>query len=378
MANLLDYLEQYADTSLETLPFNELDAALLGQIVYLPLAEAFEKSDSVTMREAALILKDHPANKPYEFLLRARLKTLQLAGGSKRFEDVILCYFRDDIDDLVEKQFRAVTYMISGAAVITFSGTDLTLAGWKEDFNMAFKSPVPSQREAVEYLEMVADETPLPLVLTGHSKGGNLAIYAGVFSGGTVRERIRRIYALDGPGLRQQDCARLNDLEFVPPIENYLPKRSIVGILFNQMEPFHVVQSHAPGLLQHDIYRWQIKGALFRRVKGLSSRSCFYDMALDDWLVSLPEDDSRLFVETLYDILSSARQETLGGIIRGGRKSARRMLAAQASLSPSVNQALKRILKKLFAGSRRSVLRYFRSKIGWRKDDEEVAQSARR
>ena len=375
MANLLDYLAAYGDRPLQVLPLNELDAAVLGQIVYLPLTAAFVNSESITMREAALFLKDYPADKPYEFLLRARLKTLQSAGESERFGDVALCFFRDDVDDKAEKQFRAVTYICHDAAVITFSGTDLTLAGWKEDFNMAFQSPVPSQLEAVEYLATVAAETPLPLVLTGHSKGANLSIYAGMFSPGAVRERIRRIYALDGPGLREDDCARLDALALMPPVENYLPKRSIVGVLFNQVEPFHVVQSHAPGLLQHDVYRWQVDGAAFKYVRSLSGRSCFYDMALDDWLVTLPEEDRQLFVETLYHILSSSRQETLGGIVKGGRRSARRMLAAQASLSPDARRALRRMMAKLFAGSRRSMFRYFRSKIGLKeKNDEEVAE----
>ncbi len=375
MANLLDYLAKYGDRPLQVLPLNELDAAVLGQIVYLPLTAAFVNSGSITMREAALFLKDYPADKPYEFLLRARLKTLQSAGESARFGDAALCFFRDDVDDLAEKQFRAVTYLCHDAAVITFSGTDLTLAGWKEDFNMAFQSPVPSQIEAVEYLAKVAAETPLPLVLTGHSKGANLSIYAGMFSPGAVRERIRRIYALDGPGLREDDCARLDALVLMPPVENYLPKRSIVGVLFNQVEPYHVVQSHAPGLLQHDVYRWQVDGTAFKYVKSLSGRSCFYDMALDDWLVTLPEEDRRLFVETLYHILSSSRQETLGGIVKGGRRSARRMLAAQASLSPNARRALRRMMAKLFAGSRRSMFRYFRSKIGLKeKNDEEVAE----
>ena len=348
MKNMLRYLKKYAGRTMASLPFNELDAGLLSQIVYLPLEELFSQRGQLTMAEAAEALKDMPADKPYEFMLRPRLETLRLSGASRRFGNAPLRFFQCDTDKDFEKQFCAVTAFFDGFAVIIFRGTDLTLAGWKEDFNMAYQCPIPAQEDAVHYLDTVALQTKVPLLVCGHSKGGNLAVYASLHAREDAVRRIHAVYSLDGPGLWGDDADKLHQREDVPPIISLLPQKTLVGILFQQPEPYRVVRSRSLSLLQHDPYRWRVEGTRFKTAKRLSLASRLMDDSLEKWLTALSEEDRALFVETLYAIVAAPKRDTLGGIVRGGRRSAQQMLAALQDVPEDVMDKLQQMAGQLF------------------------------
>ena len=347
MKNILTYLKRHT-LAISRQTFNELDAAILSQIVYLPLAEALTTHDRASMVAAWQALQDTPANKPYEFMLRPRLKTLQLSAASPRLQKAEVALFREDISNEIEMQFCAVTFLFADFAVVSFRGTDLTLAGWKEDLNMAYQSPVPAQRAAIDYLHLVASKTNLPLYVVGHSKGGNLAVYASMFCRHDVRRRIIALYALDGPGLRSEDSNKLASLPDKPQVFNLLPRRTVVGILFQQVQPYQVVYSRAPGLLQHDPYRWHVRGTRFVPCKQLSVTSRLMDDTLNQWMQSLSQEECRLFADTVYQIAAAAQQDSLGGIVKGGRKSAQKMVATMQNLPSDVRRSLLDMIGALF------------------------------
>ena len=64
----------------------------------------------------------------------------------------------------------------------------------KENTELAKVEEEVQLNEAVEYLENVAKKTKKSIRLGGHSKGGNLAIYAAAFSKDDTRKRIIDIY----------------------------------------------------------------------------------------------------------------------------------------------------------------------------------------
>lgn len=351
MNNMLGYLKTYGSRSMHSLAFNELDAGVLSQIVYLPMEEFFVRKDRYTLREMADNLKDTPADKPYEFMLRPRLETLRLMGSSHRFGQALLRFFSCDTDKDYEKQFCACTLVFDDFAVIIYRGTDLTLAGWKEDFNMAYQCPIPAQEDAVRYLDTVALETDMPLYICGHSKGGNLAVYASLHGRPDAIKRTRAIYSLDGPGLWGEDASKLLARNNQPPIISLLPQKTLVGILFQQPEPYQVVRSRALSLLQHDPYHWQVENLRFRPAKNLSLASQLMDDSLEKWLAALTDKDRELFVETLYDIVSAPQRDTLGGIVKGGLRSARQMLSALKDVPDDVMAQLQNMVGLLFTSA---------------------------
>lgn len=355
MRTLLDYMKEHGGENFDRLPFNELDAAVFSQLVYLPLERAL-RPGGTTLKAAADALRGTPCGKVYEFMLRPRLETLRLAGLFPRWRDIVIADFKSDTDPKAQKQFCAMTCLLPGRAVVAFRGTDLTLTGWKEDLNMAFQSPVPAQRDAADYLTRQAEKNPLPLIVCGHSKGGNLAMYAGFFAESAVRARIEGVYPFDGPGLRRRDLDRRTPP--LPPVYSFLPRGSVVGIIFRPYRPYVSVKCPVPGLWQHDPYLWQTEDTRFARAHGLSLFSRLMDDTLDDWLNSLSEEDQKIFVDTLYRVISAAGTDLLGDVVRGGIPVMRRMLDAAISLPRPVRGACMRVVRRLNHCAVKKVRRY--------------------
>ena len=158
-------------------------------------------------------------------------------GFNIALADIRLNHYIDLISDKWEMQFSAVTaYLADGLTHVLFRGTDETMIGWKEDFNMAFMTPVPAQVKAVDYLHYAAERIRGGFSVGGHSKGGNLAVYSAMKCSRLVRERITSIYSQDGPGFTKET---LEDGDFdaiKDRIQKYVPHSSIIGMLFQTQE----------------------------------------------------------------------------------------------------------------------------------------------
>ncbi|MHC1787419.1 MAG: Mbeg1-like protein [Christensenellales bacterium] len=354
MDNMHAYLAWAGSQSGLDLPFNELDAIALSQVVHLPLEEAFRGGESISLREAAEALRDLEADKVYEVLLRHRLRVLLTMGEAPRYRDLRLSHFIDEVSIEDETQFCALTLTLSnGICVVCFRGTDLSLAGWKEDFNMSFSSPVPAQRRAIAYLHHIAHASVAPLVLLGHSKGGNLAVYAAAFCDQAVQDRLLAVYSFDGPGLMAEDAGKPGYLRIAGRIRSFLPQNSVVGVLMHQHKPFQVVKSNALSLFQHDPFSWEIKpeSPEFVREPGLTWRSRMLDEALDSWLLQMSMDDRRLFCDTVFQVLTAGQDETLGELVRLDRHKALIMLRAIKGVPPPVAKAARKAIGLLFSGT---------------------------
>ena len=230
MDNVLSYLSWAGPQSFVDLAFNALDSLALSQIVYLPLEDAFHDQAAISIAGASQALQgDEEAHKLYAFLLRHRLHALHLMGEAPRFMDLLLSDFVDEVSKEDETQFSAVTLTLhNGIKVICYRGTDLSLAGWKEDFNMSFDSPVPAQKAALEYLHRIASGSVTPLVLLGHSKGGNLAVYSAAYSLPHVQDRLLKVYTFDGPGLTEE-AVKSQGLSARSRSHPHLPAAPIAG-----------------------------------------------------------------------------------------------------------------------------------------------------
>ena len=331
MANMLDYLAWRGDLPVDRDPLNENDRLIFSQLAYV----AFDRlvpsgyGDSVALGEAAsrLLAMDPEAETIHQtsYLWEGNKRLLTALSVSARFAPMRLSGYVSEISQEHQKQFAALTIQPGdGSVQVAFRGTDDTLVGWKEDLNMVFDAPVPAQREAVSYL-CGAAALPGPLYVCGHSKGGNLAVYAAAHCPQSVQARIVQIINHDGPGMDEQTVASEGYARIRPRLSTYLPSFSIVGMMLEHEDTYTVVQSENKSVLQHDALSWQMMGARMLRAEQPSEASLDASRVLRAWIASLPREEQRLFADAVYECANAVRlgrqlaRQRAGGVFRAAR-----------------------------------------------------------
>lgn len=297
-------------------------------------------------------LKEHPdfeklfADVRYEKPNRALYE--RMVQG-KRFRNLELNYYVNVIEERWETQFSAVTFTLGdGSRYVAYRGTDETIVGWKEDFNMAFLTPVPGQAISVEYLNRVAGRFGGPLYVGGHSKGGNLAVYSAMNCNPDIQDRILRIYSMDGPGFRPEVLRECDYGKIADRVVKILPNSSLVGMIFESGMYFQVVKSKTFGLLQHDPYTWLVTGNHLVRADRLYERRQQMDNNLNQWILSLNEQQLRTFVDTLYQVITASQVDNLIDFTAEWKKSMNGVIAALKEVDEETVEALKEIVRSLF------------------------------
>lgn len=213
---------------------------------------------------------------------------------------------------------------------------------------MAFLTPVPGQAISVEYLNRVAERFDGPLFVGGHSKGGNLAVYSAMNCEPDVRERILKIYSMDGPGFRPEVLEKCGYDRISERVVKILPQSSLVGMIFESDIYFQVVKSKTIGLLQHDPYTWQVEGNHLAWAHGLYEHRKEMDNALNQWILSLNEQQLRTFVETLYQVIMASKADNLIDFTAEWKKSMNGVVAALKEVDQETVEILKEVIKSLF------------------------------
>lgn len=305
MADMLEYLAWRGDILFSQLGVNEVDALIFSTLAYI-------RYDGILTQDLNVVL---PLETVYKVLMEQPepqnccrhekdLELLQAAAESDRFGQVGVTFYRSVFSPQEETQFAAMTFLLDdGTALLAFRGTDGTLVGWKEDFNMSFRHSVPAQRLAQEYVQRYASYSLAPIHLAGHSKGGNLAVYAGAKCGELVRERILDVYNFDGPGFTQWMLEEPGYQRIVPRVKTFLPQFSVFGLMLEREENYRVIRSDGTGLTQHEPYTWQIRGREFVPGGELNEHSLFLDKTLTAWLEGLSNEEREDFFDSLFEIL---------------------------------------------------------------------------
>ena len=342
--NLFGYLSRAFDTFDERGP-SDVDSLVLACMSYFRY-----QGDAVRFHEGVPV-RDLLRAEQLEAMTRglwdpeglARL--LVLVAASPRFRDVRVSDYVDDFDESVEKQFSAcVLRLPCGGAYLSFRGTDNTLVGWKEDFNMAFETGVPSQYAAVAYLGRVAPSIEGPLYLGGHSKGGNLAVCAAARCPEGIAERVSRVFSHDGPGFTEEALADELWKERSGLVSKTVPRSSVIGMLFERQEDFAVVESSTAGLTQHDPFSWVVEGKDFVRQEGLGRGASFVDKGLNEWIASMTRAEREGFVETLFSVLYAAGEDTFADLSGNWQASVPAMLRRLGELEPEQRGHITRAL----------------------------------
>lgn len=276
------------------------------------------------------------------------VRLLAAAVASPRLRGLRVSDYEDDFSEAQEKQFSACTLRFpGGGAYVSFRGTDNTLVGWKEDFNMAFETGVPSQLAAVRYLERVAPSVDGPLYLGGHSKGGNLAVYAAARCPGELAARIERVFSHDGPGFTSEALADEAWRERAHLVSKTVPHSSVIGMLFERQEDYAVVESSTTALAQHDPFSWVVEGADFVRHEGLARGASFLDESLNQWIASMTHAEREGFVDALFSVFAAGGEDTFGELGERWQTSVPAMLREVARLEPEQRGHITRALALL-------------------------------
>ena len=318
MGDMIDYLYWRGDILFSQMPPNPVDALIFSTLAYIRYCGIVPETplQRISLRSAAdALLQDPEAQRRAHF--KGDLDLLAAAAESNRFGRVGMSFYQDIFDPEENTQFAAITfYLEDGTVFLAFRGTDNTLVGWREDFNMSFQESVPAQRLALQYTQTLAKATKMPLHLGGHSKGGNLAVYAAAMSDFFVRKRIVTVYNQDGPGFTEGMMTNPGYLNIVPKIRTYVPESSIFGMLLEHEEPHIIIKSKQIGLLQHDPYSWEIKGGSFIPGEDLSADSRFLDRTFRTWLDGMTQEERNTFFDNVFDLLMLENASKPRDIIR--------------------------------------------------------------
>lgn len=359
MSNILDYLDWRGDVPLSMDGFNEVDNLVLAKLVHIDFSgilPAPGATEGMPLRSAAARYFEARGKDGEDmgvFVPGDVPELLRRAAVSVRFGDARFGAYEEVLDEEAQEQFAAVCAELEdGTVYCAFRGTDDTLVGWKEDLNMGVLETIPSQQQALSYLERAARQyAGRRLRVGGHSKGGNLAIYSAAYAPEEVQERIVRVYNNDGPGFR-------SDLSVLPGyqrIESRIltikPQSSIIGQILEHAQTVTVVHSTGSGIGQHNGFTWEVHGREFVHLSDFSSAGKRNEETLDTVVAELSIPQRKAFVEALYEVLTGTGARTLSDLNEEKLKSAAGMLKTYRDLDEETRLALSSALKLLLKRS---------------------------
>ncbi|MGN0142892.1 MAG: DUF2974 domain-containing protein [Roseburia sp.] len=355
MANVMDYLNWRGDLSFAVSPFNEVDNLILSQLVYVDFTGIVPGEDSeeeIGLVEASErfwerhteeeIMEKVSMTKSAPFLMREMAKT-------ERFRGIRLSKYVRDISPEEQSQFSVVRVALDEDSIyIAFSGTDNTIVGWRENFNMGFLAETPGQLKAVAYLNRVVPEKYKTVWVGGHSKGGNLSVYAAVKCEPQIQNRILRVYSNDGPGFDRKMVESEAYQRMLPKISTILPESSVVGMLLEHQENYEVVKSSQSFIQQHDAMSWEVLGTSFVYVDGLAVQSIQLDETLKNWLEQLTNQEREQIVTTIFELLDAADIQTVDDFYHITWKRLQELMRAKSRLPEETHKLFSRAMKLLW------------------------------
>ncbi|RHH19473.1 DUF2974 domain-containing protein [Blautia obeum] len=354
MGNIMDYISWRGDLSFEQSQFNEVDNLILACFSYVNLdgISAVTKQKGIGLKKLTKefmklhTMKELEADK--SFIRLAPFMMMEMAK-SVRFGKCVVRNYVNDIVTEAEQQFAAMEIVLEdGTSYVSFRGTDDTIIGWKEDFNLS-TGVVPAQKRAIEYLQKISEHTDGMLRVGGHSKGGNLAIYGSVMCK-SAHEKILEIYSNDGPGFSREFQELPETKEMMPKIIRIIPEYSIIGTLLEHEKEPVIVASSSKGLLQHDGFSWEVQGPALVRRDSLNKTALRFIEILHKWINGMDMEQKRLLIEDLFATLQASGYENLSEVQSGGLKSLAAMVKRVEKFAPESRGMMQELLTAICGG----------------------------
>ena len=351
MKNMLDYIKEFGHVSFEERAFSEIDALVLTELEYLPLEKVVPSDENgenfVTVKEIAEYMQEHKqelfAENPM-MMTEERHEVSQVIADAPRYQSLKFFGVVSEWDKDTTKQFAAVTVEVEPSVrLVVFRGTDDTLIGWKEDFLMTYSPLVAAQTDAKEYLAKQASLWGGDLMISGHSKGGNLAIYAAATQEEDVQLRIVDIFCFDSPGLYRSVLETKGYQNIVPLAMRYIPQDSLVGLMLESEVPYVIVKSNATGAMQHSAMTWEIENGQFIKMEKLTKNSQLNDQTFKKWTESVSDEELELFWNVFFELLFNAGIDTVNDLYGQFMHYVQEFLKAAGNMDEEKRELLTRI-----------------------------------
>ena len=347
MANMMDYLDWRGDLTFTASGFNEVDNLLFAELVYTSfdgIVTGQSEAEAVTLAEASAAFWEQ--NSREEILARVSMTkaapfVLEKMAKTERFRDVKLWGYVNDISEEEQSQFAVMCAGLpDGSIYVSFRGTDNTITGWREDFNMGYLSETPGQLKAAAYVEQMLGDGSCPVRIGGHSKGGNLAVYAAVHCSSAAYQRV------------------------LPKIHTILPESSIVGMLLEHQEAYEVVRSSNSGIQQHDAMSWEVLGTSFVYVREVAAQSLMLDETMKAWIYQLNGEEREQIVDTVFGMLEAADIKTVDDFYHSKWKAVQELMKAKSHLPEKSQKVFAKALKLLWSEGNKTVRKTVKQVVG--------------
>ncbi|MBQ8072518.1 MAG: DUF2974 domain-containing protein [Clostridia bacterium] len=369
MANLMDYMVWRGDFGFDLAPWNDVDALMMSNLCYLNF-HGLDDERGWSVAEAKrldLVRETVVAN------FEGRKAQFEAMADTHRFGGIRMHHFITMTDEARELQFSATCYdMPDGTLCIGFRGTDGTLVGWREDFNMSYQSTVPAQEAAVFYLQKAAELDDRPIRLVGHSKGGNLAAYAAACCGEAVQDRLLAVYSFDGPGMDPEIFQSEGYQRVAEKIRSFVPQTSIVGMMMEYHRHYTVVKSSATGINQHDPLTWQVYGPRFETLEKIDTNAEIISDTLHEWLAKTDRAERAEMVDTLFGLLETTKAATVKEMMGERLRSITSVAAGTRELDPESRKAVTKLVGLFLSLGFGNLAEHYRPRQLARKAEEKL------
>lgn len=303
MKNIVDYIKEYGDFTFEEKPFNEVDNVVFSQLAYTDFAGIADGVLMPTLKTASEEFYTAYSLENIENLIAISVRSaelLKLCADTKRYGDTVICRYVNNVNEAIDKQFSAANFKLNdGSLLVAFRGTDVTVTGVKESAMLSYMFPVPAQIEALHYFQETAMICDGDVRICGHSKGGNLAVFAAVNCSNSLKKRIVGVYEDDAPGFPKWFFDRYDYRQIEDKIHLLTPQSSVIGrMLYHDKKPI-IVKSSNSGLKQHQVSSWIVDDDGFETAEKYDYYSDFVSEYINNLIAYIGEEDLELFFDTL-------------------------------------------------------------------------------
>lgn len=344
--NIIDYCKWRGDISFDKDPFNYVDNLIISFISYIPFDKAFIYNKSYTILELYNFLLDNNIEELFDpnSLVKDAPIVLKAMAESIRYKDCKVYNYESILYEKNKEQFSAFMMDLSdNTTVICFRGTDDTLVGWYEDFTLSY-TDTASQIDAVHYLNKLCKRFRKYRVI-GHSKGGNLALYAAVNCYKFLRRHIIQIISNDGPGLRPDSYSKSVYDEIYDRYIKIVPEYSLFGIIFDDLKDNIVIKSNEDGLMQHAPLSWQCIANQFETVNQICRTSILFKEGFDNFMLETKPSDRKIAIDQLFKALKDSNIKDFNELLNGGIPSFIKALKSINDIDTDAKQTLAKLVK---------------------------------
>lgn len=352
MPNILNFLKLNGNTSFEKLPFCEADLIVLGLLSYANFEDSVISKHNDCENSFVNVKKYHSATtskkitnhfllpKPFLYFLDKFMKC-------KRYNHLEIGYFKEKKDDKIEVQFFGLTFKVDNKYFVTFRGTDRSVVGWKEDFNLVLVDEIPSQNDALKYLKDMINILNDDVYVLGHSKGGNLAYYSFYFLDDELKNKVKKVYNLDGPGFRFDTSYYSN--KYKDKLIKIVPADDVVGVLLDDPSEFTICASSKSNVSAHDMMTWQFatknKYCELKKVKELTIYSEALRQSLNNFIEKIGLEKVEFIKEYIFGIISINKVTDVISITQNILLSAYRTFRTYKKSDPEGAAKIEQLLK---------------------------------